>query len=521
MRQLTGLDSVFLYLETPETPMHVASLHLYDLPEGFRGDFLRAIRAHVRSRLPMLPVLRRRLAPLPLQIASPVWVEDRRIDLAHHIRRVTLPKPGTLAQLNDWVAQAHAATLDRSRPLWAFWLVEGLESGQVALYCKVHHATLDGASAVLLVTEMLDTTPQPRRPGRAVARGRAGGASAPEPLPGTGTVLGTAFAHTAGQFAKLVRSLPSLVPTLAGVVAGVRSRDARPGLALLRGNFAFGPRTPWSGAIGRERSVATVSLPLDAVRAIARTHDSKVNDVVLAICSGALRRYLAAHGGVPRKPLVAAVPVSLRAAGDLDYATQATMVPASLATHLADPVRRLHAIHDAAGASKSLTASARRVLPIDFPTLGLPWLLSALASLYGRTRLADAIPPIANLVISNIPGPQVPLYLAGARMRTWWPLSIVEHGLGLNVTVESYAGSLDFGLVACRRSIPDLDAIAAAMTDAFEELRATGNRPRGTARASARKMTASLPRSEAPVARRRTATSRQPARSRPAKGKGD
>jgi WS/DGAT/MGAT family acyltransferase len=264
-----------------------------------------------------------------------------------------------------------------------------------------------------------------------------------------------------------------------------------------------------------------VSLPLDAVKAIARAQDAKVNDVVLAICSGALRRYLAAHGGVPRKPLVAAVPVSLRAAGDVDFATQATMVPASLATHLADPVRRLRAIRDAAGASKSLTASARQVLPTDFPTLGLPWLLSALASLYGRTRLANAIPPIANLVISNVPGPQVPLYLAGARMRTYWPLSIVEHGLGLNITVESYSGSLDFGLVACRQSIPDLDALAAAMSDAFEELRATGDRPRGTARGRARKMTASLAGREVPAAPARRAKAKQPARSRPAKINGD
>ncbi|MCO5108654.1 MAG: wax ester/triacylglycerol synthase family O-acyltransferase [Burkholderiaceae bacterium] len=521
MQQLTGLDSAFLYLETPETPMHVASLHLYDLPEGFRGDFLKAIRAHIRSRLHLLPVLRRRLAPLPLQLASPVWVEDRRVDLAHHIRRATLPRPGTLAQLNDWVAQAHAAALDRNRPLWEFWLVDGLESGQVALYCKVHHATLDGASGVLLVTEMLDTTPQPRRLGRAPARGGRAGASARQSPPAARAVLGTAFEHTAGQFVKLVRSLPSLLPMLSGIVAGVRSREARPGLALLRGNFAFGPRTPWSGAIGRERSVATVSLPLDAVKAIARAHEAKVNDVVLAICSGALRRYLAAHGGVPRKPLVAAVPVSLRADGDVEFATQATMVPASLATHLADPVRRLRAIRDAAGASKSLTASARQVLPTDFPTLGLPWLLSALASLYGRTRLANAIPPIANLVISNVPGPQVPLYLAGARMRTYWPLSIVEHGLGLNITVESYSGSLDFGLVACRKSIPDLDALAAAMTDAFEELRATGDRPRRTGRGAARKMAAPAPRRDATPAPRRRASSKQPARARPAKGKGD
>jgi len=513
LQQLTGLDSAFLYLETPETPMHVASLHLYDLPDGFRGDFAKAVRAHLRSRLPLLPVLRRRLAPLPLQVASPVWVEDRRVDLALHVRRATLPEPGTLAQLHDWVARAHADTLDRTRPLWQFWVIDGLESGQVAMYCKVHHATLDGAAGVALVTEMLDTTPRPRGTARPAKRG----AARPDGQAGTRAVLGTAFEHTAARFVKLVRSLPAVLPLLAGMVGGVRSKAGRSGLALLGRNFAFGPRTPWSGAIGRERSIATVSMPLDEVKAIARANEASVNDVVLAICSGALRRYLAVHGGVPKKPLVAAVPVSLRATGDLGYDTQATMVPASLATHLVDPARRLRAIRDAAGASKSLTSSARNVLPTDFPTLGLPWLLSALASLYGRTRLADAIPPIANLVISNVPGPPVPLYLAGARMRTYWPLSIVEHGLGLNITVESYNGSLDFGLVACRRSIPDLDALAAAMADAFGELRATGRRvratPAGTAGRRARKMTA-------PAASRQ-ATKQQPARSRPARREGD
>jgi len=500
LQQLTGLDSAFLYLETPETPMHVASLHLYDLPEGFRGDFLKTVRAHIRSRLHLLPILRRRLAPLPLHLASPVWVDDGRVDLANHVRRATLPKPGTHAQLNDWVAQAHAATLDRSRPLWAFWLIDGLASGQVALYCKVHHAALDGASGVVLVSNLLDTAPEPRKPGRSLPRASRAGARERAAEAGLRAVFGTAFEHTAGQFVKLVRSLPGVLPLLAGMIGGARSPAGRSGLALMRRNLAFGPRTPWNGAIGRERSVATVSLPLDAVKAIARAHDAKVNDVVLAICSGALRRYLSAHGGVPRKPLVAAVPVSLRAAGDVDYGTQATMVPASLATHLADPLRRLRVIRDAAGASKSLTASVKRALPTDFPTLGLPWLLSALASLYGRTRLANAIPPIANLVISNVPGPQVPLYLAGARMRTYWPLSIVEHGLGLNITVESYCDSLDFGLVACRSSIPDLDALAAAMREAFDELRVARAAPR---RRAVRSTTRTTKRARATPAGRR------------------
>ena len=193
---------------------------------------------------------------------------------------------------------------------------------------------------------------------------------------------------------------------------------------------------------------------------------------MLALCSGALRRYLARHGGVPKKPLIAAMPISLREAGNTEYTTQATMSLVNLNTHIADPVKRLRAIRDAAGAVKALAKRAKGVIPTDFPSIGVPWVLHGLAALYGRSGIAGAMPPIANVVISNVPGPQVPLYAAGARMATYWPMSIVEHGLGLNITVMSYAGAMDFGFTTARNAVPDARELSAALLEALDELRA-------------------------------------------------
>ena len=254
---------------------------------------------------------------------------------------------------------------------------------------------------------------------------------------------------------------------LAGTgTARARSRGAQPA----RRSRAFGPRTPLNVSITGERSFAAVSLPLDEVKRVARAHDAKLNDVVLALCSGALRRHLSRHGGIPREPLIAGMPFSLREAGNTEYSTQATMTLVNLATDIADPVQRLRAIRDAAGAIKSVAGRAKSVIPTDTPSLGAPWLLGGLAALYGRSKLADRLPPIMNVVISNVPGPAAPLYAAGARMRTYWPLSIVEHGVGLNITVVSYCGALDFGLVAARCAVPDVHPLARAIEEAHAEL---------------------------------------------------
>ena len=458
MKTLSGLDGAFLQLETAETPMHVGSLHLFDLPPGDRGDFHANIKRQMKSRMHLAPVFTRKLAPMPLQFANPAWIEDDRVDLDYHVHRVALPAPGTLVQLQDCAGRLHAELLDRERPLWRLYVFDGLESGQAAYYIKVHHAVLDGQAGVLLAHALFDVTAKARR----IPRGTA----VPGEHPGVAALAAAALKHDAGQYIKLVRHLPGVVSMLVGLLRSA-PQEAKGRLAQ---NFSFGPKTPLNVAIDGRRGFAAVSVPIATLKALAQAHDAKLNDIVLALCGGALRRYLARHGGIPKKPLIAAMPISLRQPGNAEFTTQATMSLVNLNTDIADPLKRLRAIRDAAGAVKALAQRAKGLIPTDFPSIGVPWVLHGLASLYGRSRIAGAMPPIANVVISNVAGPQVPLYAAGARMATYWPMSIVEHGLGLNVTVMSYAGAMGFGFTTARIAVPDAGELSKALLEALDEL---------------------------------------------------
>lgn len=460
MKPLSGLDGAFLHLETPQTPMHVASLHLFDLPKGYDGDFLVDIRKLMRGRLRMAPVFTRKLAAMPLNFANPVWVEDDAVDLEYHVRSVKLPAPGTRAQFEDCAAQLHAQLLDRSRPLWELVVIDGLQGHQAGYYFKVHHAVVDGQSGVMLAQTLFDLTPKPRR----VAAARAARAE----HPGAAALAAAALKHDVGQYIKLVRQLPEIARTLVGVFgdASVRAASSSTGAALA-------PKTVLNQPIDATRGFAGESIPLDALKALAKAHEATLNDIVLALCAGLLRRWLAVHGGVPRKPLIAAMPISVREAGNVEFTTQAAMAPVSLHTHVADPVKRLRAIRDAAAAVKAVAKRSKRLVPTDFPTIGVPWVMQGLAQMVGRTGVTRALPTLANLVISNVPGPPVPLYAAGARMRTYWPMSIVEHGLGLNVTVISYAGDMHFGFVTAGNVVADARELSAALMDALRELQAT------------------------------------------------
>jgi WS/DGAT/MGAT family acyltransferase len=469
MQALSGVDAAFLHLETPQTPMHVASLSLFDRPRDPRGDFHAAVKHELGRRLHLAPILQRRLAPMPLHFADPVWVHDDAVDLDHHVQHVTLPAPGTLRQFEDCAAALHAELLDRHRPLWRLYVIDGLATGQIGYYFKAHHAALDGLAGMQLTRTLFDPTPRPP-PNR---RRRAADAAAAE-HPGMLELGAAALRHDAGQYIKLLRHLPEVVRTLAGLVG----RPEPPTRGRLRQNFAFGPRTPLNVPITAERGFAALSLPLDDLKSLAARHDAKVNDIVLALCSGTLRRWLAQHGGIPRQPLTAAMPISLREAGDTAYTTQATMPLVNLHTHVADPLRRLRAIRDAAGAVKAMVKQAQGIVPMDFPSIGVPWILHGLAELYGRSGVTRVMPPLANVVISNIPGPEVPLYAAGARMRGYWPMSIVEHGLGLNITAMSYAGSMGFGFTTARAAVPDPAELSHALMAAFDELVAIPTRRR-------------------------------------------
>ena len=311
MKSLSGVDAAFLHLETPETPMHVGSVSLFDLPARYRRDFYAEVQRQLARRLHLAPVLHRKLAPMPLQFANPVWVHDDAVDIEYHVQRVTLPAPGTMTQFDDCIGRLHAELLDRGRPLWRLHVIDGLENGQVGYYFKAHHAALDGQAGILLARTLFDLSPRPP------PLPRAKGAMAAV-QPGLVELGAAALRHDAGQYVKLLRHLPDVVRTLAGLLGPAKAGGAA---GRLRQNFAFGPPTPLNVPITAERGFASLSLPLDALKALAAAHDAKLNDIVLALCSGALRRYLALHGGIPKMPLTAAMPISLREAGNTEFTT--------------------------------------------------------------------------------------------------------------------------------------------------------------------------------------------------------
>lgn len=458
MKHLSGVDSAFLHLESPEMPMHIGSLNVLDLPEGYTGDFFEDTKAMMAQRLHLADVFTRKLALMPLDISNPVWVEDEDIDLDYHVRHVTLPKPGTNRQLQQYVARLHSSLLDRSRPLWELFIIDGLKSGQVALYTKAHHAGLDGQAGVAVAKALFDLEPT----GRVIKPPRPRGRRHHYQL-GVAELLGAAVRNTAAQTMGLVRSLPMLARSLKTVVVPERNAQGRRDWSLPKDFKLFAPRTPLNVAITNQRTFAGRTVPLTEVKLIAKLLGVSLNDVVMATTAGALRTYLKDNGDLPAKPLVAAVPVSLRAEGDSSNNNQVSMVTMGLATDVKDPLERIRAIHAASANTKAMMNRFKAAIPTDFPLPAAPWLMSALASLFSRSRLANVMPPLANLIISNVQGIPVQLYFAGAKVVSYYPVSIPSHSMALNVTVQSYNGRLDYGLIACRRAVPDVNDLADAL----------------------------------------------------------
>lgn len=494
MHHLSALDALFLHLETPDMPMHVGSLSLLEKPKNCRGSFYPRIRQHIASRMHLAPLFSRRLAFMPFDLANPIWLNNTDVDLDDHMEHVMLPKPGTQAQLEAMVAKLHEGVFDRDKPLWKFYIIEGLKSGQVAFYSRIHHAALDGQGGVALAQAILDTDPTPRQveaPGEKAK---------PRLAPTTAKMLGAAFRNTVAQYGKIMKAVPEVakIAGMAGAAALSSSQakkagapseqgtgipelaDFKPGdspekaakslLKKIPGGITLGPRTPLSVAISGKRAFAGLQLSLAESKALAKHFDAKLNDIVLAVCAGALRRYFTGNKAALAKSMVGAVPASLRLPGDTSQSNQVTMMLINMGTHIADPRKRLAAIVAASTRAKMLTGSMKSVIPTDMPSLGIPWLMSVITPLYKTAVSTNRIPVVANVVVSNVPGPQVPLYVAGGLMKSYYPVSIVTHGLALNITIQSYAGSLDYGFIACKKAVPDLPKFAGYMADAHREL---------------------------------------------------
>ena len=461
MKSLGGLDASFLYMETPQTPMHVAGLSIVELPKGFQGNFYEVYKRHLAARLHLFPVLMKKIVPVPWDIDHPIWIDDDALDLDYHIRESRLPKPGTMEQLEDLVGRLHSNFLDRSRPLWEFYVIDGLADGHIAVYTKIHHAAVDGGAGMALTNMMYDLTPA----GRQVTPPPP---AAKHELPDAIELIGGAYKNMLSQQVSALQKIPDVLRAIAKItmpVVGNVVRIPTQGLPNL-----IAPKTILNATITSQRSFTARSLPLAAAKAIAKETGTKLNDVVMATCAGALRRYLIEKHALPKESLVAFVPVSLRDPGNTEANNQVSGMLCSLATDIKDPVERLHAIQESSRQAKDLSGRVRDAQPRDFSIFGAPFMMHEAMQLYGRSRLADRLPPPANVVISNVPGPQVPLYVAGAKVLTLYPVSIPSHGMALNLTVQSYCGSLDFGLTACRKTVPDLRKLAGYLDESMQEL---------------------------------------------------
>ncbi|UBU10383.1 wax ester/triacylglycerol synthase domain-containing protein [Nonomuraea gerenzanensis] len=523
MRQLTALDAQFLNVETPTTAAHVAGLAILDSADG--AVTRRALAELLLDRVHLSPALSLRLAEVPLGLDHPYWAADPHFDIDNHLFELTLPLPGDDWQLAEAVAQVHARRLDRAHPLWEMHLIHGLGDGKVAVYTKVHHAAIDGVSGAETLATLLDLTPDGHLTSRRCRPTARNGSPAQAAGAGSARIHGPDPAHTratepsgsrdtdpATTSHDLAPAHPRThdAPTLIGMLTGAALRtathpvraiqsavkaagdlDAIPVIGAIPGANLVAkaarmvardqhrrpdlpalvvPRTPLNGPISARRHLSFGSLPLKDVKKVAKANGMSVNDVVMTLCTSALRSWLRERNALPEAPLVVAVPVAVRRAKAQDLmGNQISAMVAPMPTNLPDPRERLQAVGTAMGRAKRRFALAPAtwlnelcsLLPAPVTTLVTPAIF----------RLAGMACPPINLIVSNVPGPQFPLYLCGGRVLSYYPLSVLtDMSGGLNITCFSYDGMLDFGIVACPERADDVWGLLEHLRTALDEL---------------------------------------------------
>jgi diacylglycerol O-acyltransferase / wax synthase len=493
MKQLSGLDASFLYMETDSQFGHVSSLSVYERPDDPDYEPLASWRHQIERRLHLLEPLRRRLRNVPFNLDHPYWVDDPAFDLDYHVRHTAVAPPGSDQQIGELVARIVGRPLDRRRPLWESYVIEGLPDERFAILTKVHHATIDGAAGAELLVLMLDGDPEgdhvdtPEdwddwRPERLPTDSEVLTRAAANLLrkPGRAVVLGT---RTVRELGRTTRN-PVIVAAANQVRDGLRGplgallnigRERSPeGEAIGPLPTSGAPRTPFNAAITAHRRFAYRSASLDLVKGIKNALGATVNDVVMAACAGGLRTWLEAHDALPDTPLVAMVPVSIRTGDETEkWTNRVSGIVASLPTDEPDPVQRVARVHDSMVGAKSLFDAVPADALTDFAQFPPPAVFAR--AMRTATRLTTRFALPVNVVISNVPGPREALYTAGARLLHYYPVSTIVDGQGLNITVQSYLDTLDFGLVACRELVPDLWDMVDAIVDDLEALgKATG-----------------------------------------------
>lgn len=462
MQRLTGLDAGFLYMETPTSFMHVASLIVVD-PATAEGDWgFDNVRSLYEQRLDLAPPFRRRLVEVPFGLHHPVWIEDPDFDIDWHLRHIAVPSPGGPEEVAELISHLVAIPLDRTRPLWEMWYIEGLEHGHVGLVTKVHHAAIDGASGEELMVALLDITPEiedkpkPDQPWT------------PDKVPTDTELVGYAMVSLAQQPVKAVKTMRRTVETALQLRDRFTQPEVRPPSLPLTA-----PRTSFNHSLTAHRSLGMRTLELSRVKAVKNALGCTVNDVVLGLCAGALRRYFDDRGEELDAPLIAMVPVSVRSEDQKGaMGNQVSMSFTSLATDIDDPVDRLRVIHESMVSAKEAQAMIGADILQNWVDFAAPAVAGRAARAYSRMRIADRHRPLFNVTISNVPGPPFPLYVAGAQVVSTNPIGPIFEGGGLNITVMSYLDRLDFGLHACPELIPNVQDIADHLAEALDELEA-------------------------------------------------
>jgi len=479
MEPLEGIDAAFLALESGATRLHVAAVLVLDPPEGRRSLFSPStryaqIRRAIEQRLDLVPQFRRRAVGVPLGLHHPVWVDDPEFELDDHLRRVSLPAPGGSRELDDLVADVMSRPLELDRPLWEIVVAEGLADGRMAVIAKLHHAILDGVSGASLLASFLDLGPRGRPLELATVPWN------PQPLPTPAALLKYALGSLVRQPELAVDAFQRGVGVMVDVAAQNRRLNEE-GTCPPPAPFSA-PRTSINGHLSSRRRFATTSMPIEDAKVVRHAFSTTVNDVILTGVAGALRALLAKRGEEPEGPLVALVPVSTRQAADHGtLGNQVSGMLISLATTIEDPVERLLAVSAGSRVAKAQQRLTGGRLVRDLAEVASPALSSRAARWASGLRIFDRLPPPFNVTVSSVPGPGFALWFAGSRVTALYPVGPVAEGVGLNVTAMTYHGSLHFGLLGCRRLVPDVTDLAILLDNAMAELTAAAHDARGAA----------------------------------------
>ena len=465
MDRLSGLDASFLYLETPEQLMHVCGLILLDPTTVPGGYSFNQLQDQLGERAEEIPTFARKLRRVPFGLDFPVWQRDEHFDVQRHVHRMAVPAPGGERELAEIVGHLAGLLLDRSRPLWEMWVIEGLASGQIAVVTKMHHATVDGVSGANLMSMLCSLEPD------APLLDVVSGGKEPGRTPGNNEL----FARGVVATIRKPFHVANVIGPTVGILTETLSR-ARRSEAMAAPLTA--PRTSFNGIITGHRSVAFADVELETIKKIKNlVPGATVNDVVLTISAGALRRYLERRGELPEASLLASVPVSVHGKSSRDGGTnKVSSLFTRLRTDIADPFERLQELSEANAVAKEHHNAIPADTLQDWAEFAAPRVFGLAVRAVTSLRLAERGPVIHNLVISNVPGPPVPLYFLGARIDAMYPLGPVFHGAGLNITVLSQNGMANIGVIACRESVPEPQQIVDGFRAELESLRAAVER---------------------------------------------